>query len=261
MRALLLSFLGALALPAQLPPGVQPDLRFEVASLKPVTVGNPMGYSIHPAAGGERYVAENCPIRLMLQVAFRIRPEQVAGIPTALDDLRFDMQAKAEKPSSADELHVMLLNLLADRMHLTYHMEKRNKPMYALLVSHEGAKLTRRPTADGDTLLEVTGHNLQTSMVATNAPLNFLAFRLADEVSRPVVDMTGLGSTYDFQLHFTRQLPLNFPPGGKIGGQDPDTSGLNLFTALKQQLGLELKSQTGPVDVVVVDHLEKPIED
>jgi uncharacterized protein (TIGR03435 family) len=247
--------LAAAALLAQLPPGVPPDLRFEVASLK-AGHGDPRTYWVRPAVGSERYEAVNCPVRVMLQVAFRIRAEQVIGMPGWLDSRGFDMQAKAEKPSTADELHVMLVNLLADRMHLKYHVEKRDMQMYALLVSKEGAKLSRRDSAAGDTWVDLHGHNLQTKMQGINARMDFLAFRLGEELDRPVVDRTGLGGTYDFEVNYTRELPRSFPEGGKINGEDPDTSGPNLFAALRQQAGLELKAQKGPVDVIVIDHAE-----
>jgi uncharacterized protein (TIGR03435 family) len=117
MRRSVVWVLSLLPLLAQLPPGVSPDLRFEVASVK-LAHGDPYSFWVRPSAGYERYEAVNCPIRLMLQVAFRIRAEQIAGIPGWLDSQRFDMQAKAEKPSTADELHVMLVNMLVDRLHL-----------------------------------------------------------------------------------------------------------------------------------------------
>ena len=257
MRAFGFCVIGVLPLLAQLPPGVPSDLRFEVASLKLSHSDSP-NELIRPAAGGERYEAVNCPVREMIQVAFRIRPEQVTGIPGWLDSQRFDMQAKAEKPSSADALHVMLVNLLADRMHLTYHIEKKEMQMYALVVANEGAKLSRRESSAGDSGVDPHGHNLQVNMRGTNARMDFLAFRLSNEdLDRPVVDMTGLHGTYDFELNYTRELPHNFPEGGKMNGEDPDTSGPNLFAALKQQLGLELKAQKGPVEVIVVDHAER----
>ncbi len=114
----------AATLLAQAPVGIPPDLRFEVASLKPST-GKEEGGGIRPTPGGQRYVALNCPIKLMIQAAYRIKADQIVGGPGWLHTDRFDMAAKAEKPSSADELHVMLMNLLADRLQLKFHHEKR----------------------------------------------------------------------------------------------------------------------------------------
>ena len=129
--------------------------------------------------------------------------------------------------------------------------------MYALVVSSEGVKLSRRESSGGDSSVTPESHNLQTKMRGINAPMDFLAFRLStEEVDRPVVDMTGLKGTYDFEVSYTRQLRLDFPPGGKLDGEDPDTRGPNIFTAFKQQLGLELRAQKGPVEIVVLDHAE-----
>src|SRR5262249_47453694 len=96
------------------------DLRFEIASLKP-SEGPQPGGGIRPAPGGQRYQAANCPIKLMIQVAYHLKPEQIVGGPSWLDTDRYDMQAKAEKPSTVDELHVMLMNMLVDRLQLKFH--------------------------------------------------------------------------------------------------------------------------------------------
>lgn len=240
---------------------VSPDLRFEVASLKPST-GQEQGGGIRPAPGGQRYEARNCPIKVMIQVAYRVKAEQIAGGPGWLDTDRFDMEAEAEKPSSADELHVMLINMLVDRLHLKFHAEKREMQMYALTVDKDGPKLTpHEATNGGDTWIDQTeAPFLHIRMKATYAPIDYFAFRLSQFMDRPVVDLTNLHGGYDFNLEFTRELPLGFPEGGKINGEDPDTSGPGVFAALKQQLGLDLKSQKGPVEVIVIDSADRPTE-
>lgn len=130
--------------------------------------------------------------------------------------------------------------------------------MYALVVSEEGAKFSRRDNAAGDSSVTPHSPNLQTTLTGINARMDFLALRLStEELDRPVVDMTGLKGTYDFEVNYTRRLRLDLPPGGKIDGEDPDTRGPNIFTAFRQQLGLELRAQKGPVEVVVVDHVER----
>ena len=88
--------------------------------------------------------------------------------------------------------------------------------------------------------------------------MDYFAFRLSQLLDRPVVDLTNLKGGFDFKLEYTRDLPPGFPEGGKINGEDPDLSGPSIFVALKQQLGLDLRSQKGPVDVIAIDHVEKP---
>jgi uncharacterized protein (TIGR03435 family) len=235
------------------------DLRFEVASLKPSLPGAQQG-GIRPAEGGARYVANNCSVKTMITVAYRVRDEQVVGGPAWLGSDLYDMEAKAVKPSTPDELHVMLMNLLVDRMQLKFHHEKKEMPMYALMTGKGGPKLTPHDAANAhDTWIDVAQEKfLHLKLTATAVPLDFFAFRLGTQMDRPVVDETGLKGEYDFTLTYTRDLPLGFPPGAKLNGVEPDTTGPSVFDAVKQQLGLELKAQRGPVETIVIDRAEKP---
>lgn len=235
------------------------DLRFDVASLK-LSTAEGRGGGIRPAAGGQRYEATNCSIKTMLTVAYRIKAEQIVGGPAWLDTDRYDMEAKADKPSSADELHVMLVNLLIERLQLKLHREQKEMPMYALTVDKGGPKLTPHEADSAhDPWIDQTQEKfLHLKLKATSVPLDYFAFRLSQLMDRPVVDLTGLHGGYDFDLEYTRELPPGFPDGGKINGEDPDTSGPTVFAALKQKLGLELRAQKGPVEVIVIDKAEKP---
>jgi uncharacterized protein (TIGR03435 family) len=261
MRRVAVCFLLAASLLAQAPAHIPADLRFEVASLKPSN-GTVQGGGIRPAPGGQRYEARNCPIKLMIQVAYRVKAEQIVGGPSWLDTDRFDMDAEAEKPSGIDELHVMLMNMLVDRLHLTFHREKREMPIYALTVDKGGAKLKPHQAANGgDPWIDQTTEKfLHIKMTATAVTLDYLAFRLSALMDRPVVDLTNAPGGYDFNLEYTQDLPLGFPAGGRINGEEPDTSGPSVFDALKQQLGLELKAQKGLAEVIVIDHVERPTD-
>src|SRR5207248_5001548 len=126
---------------AQAPAATPSSLKFEVASLKASQPGG-RGGGIRPAPGGERYQATNIPLRLMIMVAYRIKADQVAGGPGWIDTDLYDMNAKAERPSSVEELHVMLQNLLAERFKLQFHRETKELPVYALSVDKNGPKLT-----------------------------------------------------------------------------------------------------------------------
>jgi len=259
MRCIAIWVFLATPLFAQAPAETPPNLQFEVASLKPSN-GARQGAGIRPAQGGQRYEAINCPIKLMIQVAYRVKAEQVVGGPSWMDTDRFDMEAKADKPSSADELHVMLMNLLVERLQLKYHHEKKDMAMYALTVDKSGARVKPHEAANaGEPWIDQAQEKfLHMKLKATSAPMDYFAFRLSQLLDRPVVDLTNLHGGYDFNLEYTRALPPEFPEGGKINGEDPDTSGPTLFAALKQQLGLELKAGKGPVEVIVIDHVEKP---
>ena len=106
------------------------------------------------------------------------------------------------------------------------------------------------------------------NLEAKRAPMDMLAHALYAQLGRTIIDKTGLTGNYDFSLHFT---PENMPPGmgpapGPDGGQAgadaprPDTSAPDVFTAIQEQLGLKLVSEKGPVDVIVIDHIDKPSE-
>ena len=247
-------FLLAIPLLAQAP---DKNLRFDVVSLKPSN-GSRQDSGIRPAPGGQRYEAWNCPIKTMIQVAYRVKPEQVTGGPGWLDTDRFDMEAKAEKPSTTDELHVMLMNMLADRLRLKYHLEKKEMAMYALTAGSE-PKLTPHPSANsGEPWIDIAQQKfLHVKLTATSVPMDYVAYRLSLLMDRPVVNLTDLKGEFDFTLEYTRELPPGISEGARLNGEVIDTSGPTVFEAVKK-LGLALKPAKGAVDVIVVDHVEKP---
>ena len=243
---------------AQSPARIPPDLRFEVALLKPSVRQKP-DFGIRPAPGGRRYEAWNCPIKVMIQAAFRVKPEQIVGGARWLDSDPYDMEAEAEKPSTADELHVMLMNMLVDRLQLKFHHEYRDMRRYALTVDQGGPRLTPHPAANaGDLWIDQTTEKpLHIKLKGTSSPMDYLAFRLSMLLDLPVVDLTGMHGAYDFTLDYTQEQS-GFPEGAKLNGEEPDTSGPTVFAAVKQQLGLELKTGKGPVEVIVIDGAERP---
>jgi uncharacterized protein (TIGR03435 family) len=259
MQRIAICLLVATPMLAQAPTtAIPPDLRFDVASLK-LSLPGGRGGGIRPAEGGLRYIANNCSIKGMITVAYRVKPEQIVGGPSWMDTDLYDMEGKAEKPSNADELHVMLMNMLVDRLQLKFHHEKKEMKMYALMAGAEPKLTPHDPQNPHDSWIDIAQEKfLHLKLTATAVPMDYVAFRLATLMDLPVVDLTGLKGNYDFTLSYTRDLPPGFPEGGKINGEEPDTSGTNIFQALKQQLGLELKAQRGPVEVIVIDHVEKP---
>jgi uncharacterized protein (TIGR03435 family) len=232
-------------------------MKFEVASIRPGEP-NPQIAGIRPAPGGERYVATSVTLKTMLTVAYRIRAEQITGGPDWIDNDRFDMNAKAEKQSSTEDLHRMLVNLLIERFQLKFHLAKKEMPMYALTVDKTGAKLTPHPSGNaGEPWIDqAQAQFLHIVMKAKSSPMDYFAFRLSTLLDRPVVDLTELKGEYDFDFAYTRELPPNIPEGAQVNGAPIDTSGPNVFAAIKQ-LGLELKAQKGPVDIIVIDSASK----
>lgn len=246
---------------AQAPATTSTSLKFEVASLKASQPGG-RGGGIRPAPGGERYVANNIPLRLLIMVAYRVKADQVSGGPSWMDTETWDMNAKAERPSNVEELHVMLQNLLAERFHLQFHRETKELPVYALSVDKGGPKMQPHDAQNaGEPWMDQAVEQVvRMKMNAKFVPMDYFAWRLGQVLDRPVIDQTRLKGGYDFDLAYTRDLPPGIPEGAMINGAPIDTSGPNIFAALRQQLGLRLDAQKGPVDIMVIDHAEKPAE-
>lgn len=241
-------------------------LKFEVASVKP-SPPEARGGMARPEPGGLRYRGTNLPLRLYISSAYRIKGDQVVGAPGWVDTDRFDIEAQAQKPSSLDEFHLMTRTLLAERFHLRFHFETKEMPLYALTVdtgspATGGAKLTLHDAANsGDPWIEQgMDMPLHARWTATSSSMELFAFRLASVMDRPVIDQTGLKGDYDFKLAYTMDLPPNLPQNAMVNGQPIDTSGPSIFQAVRQQLGLRLDPRKGPVQVMVVDHVEKPSE-
>jgi bla regulator protein BlaR1 len=264
---------------------------FEVVSIKPNhgAMGNVM---VRMAPGG-RFVAENVTPKFLLEEAYGVKDSQILGAPGWLDSERYDVEAKAEDSSADDkqkpgpeeqrtQLRLMLQSMLADRFKLTLHHETKELPVYALVVAKNGPKLHETADTPGDSAppgpMGPPGGTTPRGRIMMNGrgelTVNGVALaRFADVLSRQighiVVDKTGLTGNYDFTLKWTPDEGPGMMPGGAGGGGDgrprdaappPDASGPTIFTALQEQLGLKLESQKGPVDSLVIDHVERPSE-
>ena len=164
------------------------------------------------------------------------------NVEAKMDDLAF---AKFQKLSQSDQQkrrQLMLQLLLAERFQLKVHHESKERPIYALVIAGSGSKL--KPVSPVGSGMSGKGR-----IEYSGAPIGVFAESLSSEVSRPVIDKTGLTGTYDFKLSFV--------PDELQGSADDRPS---IFTALEQQLGLKLESTKGSVDVLVVDHVEHPSE-
>jgi uncharacterized protein (TIGR03435 family) len=260
MHRMAVALLGAAGACAQAP-AVDPALKFEVASLKPSPPGG-NGGGIRPAPGGERYLANNAPLQLLLTVAYRVKADQIVGGPGWMQTERYDMTAKAERPSNAEELHTMLKNLIAERFKLRFHTDTKELPVYGLTVDKSGPKMTPHDSQNaGEPWIDQRADRiLQVKMSAKFAPMDYFAWRLSQLMDRPVIDLTKLKGGYDFELSYTRDLPPGMNEGTRLNGEPLDISGPTIFEAVKRQLGLRLEAQKGPVSVMVIDHVEKPSE-
>jgi uncharacterized protein (TIGR03435 family) len=264
IAAAVLTAIGLLSGPsarAQAPVAAPTPVKFEVASLKPSQPGG-RGGGIRPTPGGERYVATNVPLKLLITVAYRVKAEQVVGGPDWINTDPYDMNAKAEKPSSVEDLHLMLQDLLAERFKLKFHRETKEMPVYALTVDKNGPRLqAHEAQSAGDPWIDQTQEQfLHMTMHAKFVSMDYFAWRLAQLLDRPVLDLTKLKGGYDFDLAYTRELPPGLPEGAVLNGVPVDTSGPPIFEAIQKQLGLKLERQKGPVEIIVIDRAEKAVE-
>ena len=228
-------------------------LAFEVASIKPHTPGNLAVGGMRPMPGGQTYVAGGVPVSLMIKLMYEITDSQIVGDPKWVNTELWDVVAKAAGPSTRDQLHQMFQTLLTDRFKLQFHNETREMRAYVLTVDKSGAKVKLNNAQDTfDFPLKPDGSGKQ---IGTHVSMSYLCWVLSQFLNAPVVDRTGLDGYYDFMLGW--MPPLRQP------GDQPEvspTEGANLFTALREDVGLRLESGKTVVDVFVIDHIERPSE-
>jgi uncharacterized protein (TIGR03435 family) len=144
----------------------------------------------------------------------------------------------------------MLQTLLAERFNLASHRQSRDMQVYVLVVDKNGPKFHE---SEGDGESQQTGSKLTRRWIRTK--MAQLADNLGEAMQAPVLDQTGLSGKYDFSLDLT--LYLSAAGGDRPEGGRPDIL-LMMLTAVREQLGLKLESRRAAVDVLVIDHLEKP---
>jgi uncharacterized protein (TIGR03435 family) len=237
---------------------------FEVASIRP-TAPDWRGGRFIRMQGAHQFVARNHALRTLIAAAYNLTPQAVSGGPTWVDSSHYDILAETpgDVPPNYDEQMSMLRRLLADRFKLTFHREPREFSIYALTVAKNGSKL-KESTVSPDELpqgpppLIFVVSPQSVHLPGRDASMGELASVFQrSALDRPVIDQTGLPGRYDFDLEFT---PDETVFGGALGkgGNADDSVKPGLFTALQDQLGLKLESTRGPVDVLVIDHIEEP---
>jgi len=240
-------------------------LTFEVASIKPFKPAPGVrAVGVKPMAGGIGYLVSGVPARLIMSVMYRMPTERIKGGPGWLDTDLWEIEAKADKGYNTDDLHTMFKNLLADEFKLKFHEESKEGPVYVLSVDKGGLKMKVNDTPQ-DFEIPIKGGPGPGALDGRRVPMEYLCYFLGSNVlradERPVIDKTGLTGNYDFTLSFLPDLPPGFnrdqlPPGLPAGFLDRP----NIYDTLKQQLGLKLESQKGPVPSMVIDSVEKPAE-
>jgi uncharacterized protein (TIGR03435 family) len=252
---------------------------FEVASIKPAA---PMqgGRIMIGSRGGPgtddpgQMTFNNASIADLILSAYDVKSYQVTG-PNWLETVRFDMIAKVPSGATKEESRIMLQHLLADRFKLALHRSTKEASIYALLVAKTGPKLKESTTETvnepgrvrgGMTMMIAPGGRMR--MVAQGTTIPKLVDALGMQVDRPIVDMTGLTGTYDITLEFApdpailqaKMAAMGVPPPlpDGVSPSFPDNGALaTIFTALPEQLGLRLEARKGPMEMLMIDSVEK----
>jgi uncharacterized protein (TIGR03435 family) len=271
-----------------------PKYEYEVASIKPTKQGNlngPMRMGLMYTQSGLN--ATGIDLRTLIQSAYGVQRYQVIGGPDWLDSDRYEIDAKmddsvaaAVQKLSQDDRKLarqqMLQALLADRLKLTTHKETKELPVYELVVAKNGSKLKEaepgempsdapkgpdgRPAGPGTMQMSFGPSGM--SVTGHAAPIANLVSTLSANLGRPVVDKTGLAGNYDFTLQWMpdqMQMKMDAAAAGPGMGPGPagpsassDSGAPTLRTALQEQLGLKLEAGKGPVEIIVIDHVERP---
>jgi len=234
-----------------------PRLTFDVASIKLSQPGL-RGGGIKPLPGGTGYTAQNIPIKLIISLMYKVPMRQIEGGPEWLDNDNYDIEARIDHSASIDDLHTMFQNLLADRFKLKFHKEIKQGPVYALTVDKSGLKMKLNGSGQDMKIPILPGGN--SAFTGTRVPMQYLCWWLGQQLQqdkRPVIDETGLKDSYDFTLAFAPELPPDIPKE-VLSPELLDRP--SIFDAVRDQLGLKLTPQTGPVEHYVIDNIERPSE-
>ncbi len=247
--------LGVLVSPADRAQTPGP-LTFEVASIKPSDPNRP-DTGLHRS--NAKFAATNHTLKRLIAFAYDVELFQISGGPAWVNSEGYDVTAKTPDDvahhKGLDDDKVMVQALLSDRFKLTLHNESRELPIYALVIGKNGSKLEIAKPQNGSS--DVRGRG-RTQFIFTNVPLSSLVHVLSQRLGRPVVDRTGLTAHYDFKLEWSPDQTSSDSRDSVSSAPDP--AGPTLFTAIQEQLGLRLEAQKGPVQIFVIDHVERPSE-
>jgi uncharacterized protein (TIGR03435 family) len=252
---------------------------FEIASIRQNDSGS-QNTSVRRQPGG--LAATNAPISLLIVMAYQLQPFQMQGVSDWLNSERYDVAAKlaanadsgAAPSGTADAVALALRALLADRLKLAVHWETQQRDVYALVRAKPDGKLgpAIRPAVVDCNAQRAQGvappantpervvcgmRNTAGQILFAGYPLSSFTNNIGGELGRMVVDNTGLTGAWDFELTYLRERRLQ----ANIDTAPADNNLPSLFTAVQEQLGLKLESTKAPVQILVIDHVERPTAD
>ncbi|MFT4112265.1 TIGR03435 family protein [Silvibacterium sp.] len=250
------------AAPKIVPVDPKADLSFEVATIKPSSPDEKgMMFTVDPSGS---FKGRNITLERVISIAYDMHKDQLVGLPGWASDDKFDIDGKPDTPGlpSLPQLKNEVRKLIAERFALKFHTEQRQLTAYQLAVDKNGLKM--QPAASAPGLNGLPGfffRGLGNLHVANATMADFAGFLQASVMDRPVVDHTGLGDkrwTFDLKWQIDNEQAMKFglqkvPPPAEGAEEQPP-----LEEAMPKQLGLLINSGKTAVDVMVVDHVEKP---
>ena len=223
--------------------------QFEAASIRPSDSDEMSGPSgCQTSLGLVRCI--NVTLKRVIVGAYDVVPDRVLGGPDWIDLDRFQITARSAEPASGDVLNEMLQALLKERFHLTLHRESRMRKAFVLEIAKGGSKLQGAGDAPRSF---INGHG---HMEATAVTMSLFAEVLSRQLGIPVVDHTGLMGSFNFDFVWNPDSPLTT----EFGTGAASDANNELFNAMREHLGLTLQSRRMPVEMLVIDHAEKPSE-
>ncbi len=215
---------------------------FDAASIRPTehgTIPDASGYSDANVVDPGHFRAQNSTLDELIRFAWNLKDNQVSG-PAWLNDsgIAFDILATAPSTTPKDQMRVMLRTLLTDRFKLAAHEETKMLSGYELTVVKKGPKLTPADPQEHRSIGSAGG-----KIVATKVTVARFADYVATDLKMPILDKTGIAGDFDITVQYSHNPDTNSAP--------------SVFTALQDQLGLKLESAKVPVEILVVDHVEK----
>jgi uncharacterized protein (TIGR03435 family) len=241
-----------------MPPDADPS--FEVSTIKPNDSGLKSMQVL--TFRGRTFITENSSLADLIMFAYSVQRKQILDAPDWIEKDRYDINATPDQEGtpSADQVRIMIRKLLADRFQMKFHHEKRELSAFVLTVGKDGPKL--KPSQPNGNLhgIGIQPAKSGAMLFANNAPIPaFTSFLQSLVLDRPVVDQTGLTGRYDMTVTFTPDDSLfNGQPLGFAKPADGVEPAPNFFEAIQQQLGLKLIAERAQVDVLSIDHVEKP---
>jgi uncharacterized protein (TIGR03435 family) len=259
-----------------------PRAEFEVASVKKSATPEPGQYNIGVHIDGAMVSCTYLSLKSYISMAYQVPDTRING-PEWLDSEKFDIVAKLPA-GGRDQLRAMIQSLLADRFKLVLHKDSKEFPVYALVVGKNGLKLKESaPDAETDGAPSKSNVNVDVAggrggTVVNLGPGSYISYglnklegkkvpmaSLVDSISRfvdrPVVDMTNLTARYDLTLEYSIDELRNLVrASGTDPRQIPDIPGMDptisIFGSL-EAVGLKLEPRKAPLDILVIDHIEK----